>query len=222
MYTWGHNRVGQLGYSNSDVVPRNVEGAHFLPTPKEVPALRTLGVRSVVAGWGHSAVLTERGEVFICGRNYQGQLGLGDPRNFPRNERDHPYQAKFVPIAHLEGKRVRQIACGGEHSVALTEDGEVYSFGAGNKGQLGHGKTPAATVGEGGPHAPTPPPPVLQNEHFPAMLVGLKKTRRDVHQVACGNNCTLILAGCFNPPPLQKKCMEVVRSHPQLMAQLGE
>ena len=25
-----------------------------------------------------------------------------------------------------------------------------------NKGQLGHGKTPAATVGEGGPHAPTP------------------------------------------------------------------
>lgn len=24
VYTWGHNRVGQLGYSNSDGVPRNV------------------------------------------------------------------------------------------------------------------------------------------------------------------------------------------------------
>ena len=53
-------------------------------------------------------------------------------------------------------------------------------------------------------------------------LVGLKKSRRDVHQVACGNNCTLILAGCFNPPSLQQKCRETVRSHPQLMAQLGE
>ena len=89
-------------------------------------------------------------QVLICGRNYQGQLGLGDPRNFPRNERDHPYQSVFVPIEHLEGKRVRQIACGGEHSVALTEDGEVHSFGAGNKGQLGHGN--------------------LRNEHFPTMV----------------------------------------------------
>jgi len=37
VFTWGHNRVGQLGYSNSEVVPRNGEGAHFLPTPKVVP-----------------------------------------------------------------------------------------------------------------------------------------------------------------------------------------
>ena len=84
--------------------------------------------------------------------------------------------------------------------------------------QLGHGKTPAATV-EGGLHAPTPPPPVPQNEHFPAMLVGLKKTRRDVFRSR--NNCTLILAGCFNSPLLQQKCMEVAVP-PQLMAQLGE
>ena len=203
VYTWGHNRVGQLGYSNSDVVPRNVEGAHFLPTPKEVPALRSLGVRSVVAGWGHSAVLTSTGEVYICGRNYQGQLGLGHPRNFPKNERDHPYQAKFVPISKLEGKRVKQIACGGEHSVALADDGEVFAFGAGGKGQLGHGGD-------------------LRNEHFPALVLDLKRTRRDVHQVACGNNCTLILAGSFNPPSLLQKCMEVVRSHPGLMKQLGE
>jgi alpha-tubulin suppressor-like RCC1 family protein len=46
----------------------------------------------VVAGWGHTAVLTDCGEVLICGRNLQGQLGLGDPKNFPKNERDHPYQ----------------------------------------------------------------------------------------------------------------------------------
>ena len=93
-----------------------------------------------------------------------------------------------------------QIACGGEHSVALTEGGDVYTFGAGNKGQLGHGKT--------------------ANEHFPCLLTDLKKTRRDVHQVACGNNCTLILAGYFNPPSLLQRCTEVIRSTGALMEQM--
>ena len=141
VYTWGHNRVGQLGYSNSEVVPRNVEGAYFLPKPQLVESLRRVNVKQVVAGWGHSAVLTAQGQVFICGRNYQGQLGLGDPDGFPQNERGHPYQAKFCTVEELEQKHVMQIACGGEHSVALLKNGEVYTFGAGNKGQLGHGST---------------------------------------------------------------------------------
>jgi hypothetical protein len=39
VYTWGHNRVGQLGYTNNEEVPRNNEGAHFLPTPRRVKTL---------------------------------------------------------------------------------------------------------------------------------------------------------------------------------------
>jgi alpha-tubulin suppressor-like RCC1 family protein len=31
------------------------------------------------------------------------------------------------------------LACGGEHSVALTTKGEVYSWGLNFKGQLGNG-----------------------------------------------------------------------------------
>ena len=200
VYTWGHNRVGQLGYSNSEVVPRNVEGAYFLPKPQLVESLRRVNVKQVVAGWGHSAVLTAQGQVFICGRNYQGQLGLGDPDGFPQNERGHPYQAKFCTVEELEQKHVMQIACGGEHSVALLKNGEVYTFGAGNKGQLGHGST--------------------NNEYFPQVLCSLKASRRLVHQVACGNNCTLILAGSFNPPSLLARCMEVLREDPELMASM--
>lgn len=30
--------------------------------------------------------------------NFQGQLGLGDPKNFERNERNHPYLAHFRVI----------------------------------------------------------------------------------------------------------------------------
>jgi len=36
---------------------------------------------------------------------------------------------------------VKQISCGNEHSVALTEKGIVYSWGQGEGGLLGHGDT---------------------------------------------------------------------------------
>ncbi len=49
----------------------------------------------MIAGWGHSAVVGDNGGVHICGRNFQGQLGLGDPNKFERNERNHPYLAQF-------------------------------------------------------------------------------------------------------------------------------
>jgi alpha-tubulin suppressor-like RCC1 family protein len=44
-------------------------------------------VVQVVAGWGHSALLTASGRVYMAGRNVQGQLGLGPVDRFPQNER---------------------------------------------------------------------------------------------------------------------------------------
>lgn len=49
VYAWGHNRVAQLGIGNSFTVPRNGEGACFLPSPQLVESL--LGkVRSCCCG----------------------------------------------------------------------------------------------------------------------------------------------------------------------------
>ena len=44
-------------------------------------------VVQVVAGWGHSALVTASGRVYMAGRNVQGQLGLGPVGCFPMNER---------------------------------------------------------------------------------------------------------------------------------------
>lgn len=49
-------------------------------------------LEQVVAGWGHTALISVTGRLYMCGRNVQGQLGLGDISAFPRNERGHPYQ----------------------------------------------------------------------------------------------------------------------------------
>ena len=46
-----------------------------------------------------------------------------------------------LPVPALEGKKIIQIASGDYHEVALTEGGEVWTWGQGDHGQLGIGKT---------------------------------------------------------------------------------
>ena len=76
-------------------------------------------------------------------RNFQGQLGLGDPNDFERNERNHPYLSSFRVIKGLQGQRVTQFACGGEHSAALLASDDVYTFGSGCVGEsFGAGTNP--------------------------------------------------------------------------------
>lgn len=38
------------------------------------------------------------------------------------------------------GKHVVHIACGSSYSAAITADGELYTWGRGNYGRLGHGE----------------------------------------------------------------------------------
>lgn len=45
----------------------------------------------------------------------------------------------------LRGKHIKHIKCGGSHTMALLEDGSVYTWGDGRCGQLGHGSNTKAT-----------------------------------------------------------------------------
>lgn len=42
-------------------------------------------------------------------------------------------------IEALKSKRVRDIACGSSHSAAITSNGDLYTWGLGEYGRLGHG-----------------------------------------------------------------------------------
>jgi alpha-tubulin suppressor-like RCC1 family protein len=61
--------------------------------------------------------------VFTWGRGEDGQLGLGDT-----SDQDEP-----TYVDALRGVGVRQIACGSGHTVVLTTDGEVYTWGKKDK-----------------------------------------------------------------------------------------
>ena len=58
-----------------------------------------------------------------------GRLGHGTERNC--------HSPRLVES--LLGKRPVQVACGGFHTAAITEDGKMWTFGGGEHGQLGHG-----------------------------------------------------------------------------------
>jgi alpha-tubulin suppressor-like RCC1 family protein len=75
--------------------------------------------------------------------------------------------------------RIVQIACGDAHTVALTAEGRLYSWGGGGCGQLGHPDTSAMPKDEDGcPYQPKP-----------KLIVVLKQ--QEVRQVACGKAHTV-------------------------------
>ncbi|CAG5132690.1 unnamed protein product, partial [Candidula unifasciata] len=89
-------------------------------------------VIQVAAGDSHNVILTEDHSVHTWGRNEYGQLG----REASRKNRGIPKLVKS-----LAGYSVVQISCGSVHTLALSNDGLVFSWGSNSFGQLGLGKS---------------------------------------------------------------------------------
>lgn len=127
--SFGCGQYGALGHGFS--------GGKQLPDilrPKYIDALSRTTCICVAAGELHSAAVTVDGDLFTWGDGFCGQLGLGDKR-----PRVSPEQVKK---GGLEDECVSNVALGARHSLAVTEDGEVFSFGLGYWGVLGRAFTP--------------------------------------------------------------------------------
>ncbi|XP_028818978.1 probable E3 ubiquitin-protein ligase HERC4 isoform X2 [Denticeps clupeoides] len=122
VFSWGQNKFGQLGLG--------VDGPVVL-SPHLIQSLLGIPFAQVAAGGAHSFALSLSGAVFGWGSNKFGQLGLNDT-----NDRFFPALLKT-----LRSQRVVCICCGEDHTVALTKEGGVFTFGAGGYGQLGHNST---------------------------------------------------------------------------------
>ncbi|CAB4065002.1 Zinc finger SWIM domain-containing protein 6,Zinc finger SWIM domain-containing protein 5,Zinc finger SWIM domain-containing protein 4,Probable E3 ubiquitin-protein ligase HERC4 [Lepeophtheirus salmonis] len=136
-------------------------GIKLLSHRKVIESLIGVAPLMIAAGAEHSMIVTISGTVYSWGKNSYGQLGLGDVNNsyFPRQ------------IRLLRSLIIKFISCGNDHSVVLTEDGGVFSFGQGRFGQLGHGS--------------------FNNELLPRKVMELMGTV--VSQIACGARHTLAL-----------------------------
>eukprot|EP00668_Euglena_longa_P014422 GGOE01018412.1.p1 GENE.GGOE01018412.1~~GGOE01018412.1.p1 ORF type:complete len:985 (+),score=336.01 GGOE01018412.1:29-2956(+) len=150
VYCFGQARYGQLGTG---------ETANAL-SPVALPSFSQRQVLGASCGGSHTLLWTAE-DVFACGYGKNGQLGLGDTNN----------QLTPTAIPALRGKPIAGAACGANHSVVWTTEGEVFTFGHGGNGRLGHGDTNHRL-------APTPLPPFQQGQK----VVG----------AACGPNHTFV------------------------------
>ncbi|VVB00111.1 unnamed protein product [Arabis nemorensis] len=107
-------------------------GGPDIQTPQCLPS--SLSFREVVLGWNHALLLTVDGEVFKLGNTLNKQ----SEKQQLQVDSCEPLLEK---VPDFDGVRVLQIAAGAEHSAAVTESGEVKTWGWGEHGQLGLGNT---------------------------------------------------------------------------------
>ncbi|CRG98981.1 regulator of chromosome condensation, putative [Plasmodium relictum] len=140
----------EISSNNNKIKLKNEENNLFIP-------------QIIKCGKYHSAVVSENGFVCLWGLNYYGQLGI-DPRNsiytcykktkfrkFKKKKKEKccpliqkektilsPYIYKLVPLKQFGYKhKVKNISLGAFHTLILSYDGYIFTFGCNKKSQLG-------------------------------------------------------------------------------------
>lgn len=148
LFTWGDGDKGRLGHGDKE--------AKLVPTC--VAALVEPNFCQVACGHSMTVALTTSGHVYTMGSPVYGQLG-------------NPQADGKLP-SRVEGKLsksfVDEIACGAYHVAVLTSRTEVYTWGKGANGRLGHGN--------------------IDDRNSPTLVEALKD--KQVKSIACGANFT--------------------------------
>jgi len=117
-------------------------------SPVRLEALEDVQIESVSSGASavHQFAVSNEGKVYAWGRNEKGQLGLNDLK-----DRKCP-----TLVEDLTGYRVVATSCGKNHSLFLTDKGQVLACGDNKCGQIGSKaggivKTPKIVTYDGPP-----------------------------------------------------------------------
>ena len=116
VWTWGHNLFGGLGDGTTE-------------TRLEPVRVDLADVVEVHGGGGHTLAKTADGTLWAWGRNDRGQVGDGG----------NDTQLSPVRVKGLDGVTIRSFIGGYFHSLVLDADGNIWSWGNNDSGQLGDG-----------------------------------------------------------------------------------
>jgi alpha-tubulin suppressor-like RCC1 family protein len=130
LWAWGRNELGQATAQRSPALA--------LPQPLLMPTEDGRPARfiAVSAGYEVSAAIDSTGGLWTWGSSIHGGLGLGRL----------VFQTEGTPqrVVFPEPVYVTQVSVGQTHSLALDATGRVWSWGLGDRGQLGHGSAPSS------------------------------------------------------------------------------
>ena len=116
LWTWGSNSDGQLGVGTQ--------------SPKLIPVQITSSTKftQISAGcYNNSFAIDEEGNLWACGRNYEGQLGDGTKIN------------KLSLVQITKGIKFKQISAEVYRSFAIDSEGSLWAWGNNYSGELGDG-----------------------------------------------------------------------------------
>jgi alpha-tubulin suppressor-like RCC1 family protein len=142
-FVWGENYFGACGreYPKKLSVPVPIkvssriitEIEKFLPHPLSNWAYKDsehhmialpddVAVVYVACGSSHTVVVTRSGDLFVCGANSHGQLGL-DPKQFDKSCLPQPFHHP------INNRRFSCAAAGENHTILLDDFGDVWQMG---------------------------------------------------------------------------------------------
>ncbi|XP_029130774.1 PH, RCC1 and FYVE domains-containing protein 1 [Cajanus cajan] len=148
LFTWGDGDKYRLGHGNKETYLQ----------PTRVSSLMEYNFHKVACGNTMTVALTTSGHVFTMGGTENGQLG-------------NPLSIGKMPTLvqdKLLGEFVDELSCGAHHVAILTTKGELYTWGMGANGRLGHGD--------------------VEDRKSPTLVVALKD--RQIKNISCGFNFT--------------------------------
>eukprot|EP00930_Biecheleria_cincta_P088621 TRINITY_DN77879_c0_g1_i1.p1 TRINITY_DN77879_c0_g1~~TRINITY_DN77879_c0_g1_i1.p1 ORF type:complete len:932 (+),score=102.78 TRINITY_DN77879_c0_g1_i1:70-2865(+) len=181
VYTWGRVLAKPHAETSGQELAWQLPEIH--------PAFASACV-DIAAGDGHLAVACANGDMYAWGENHNGQCardpiaeasGPHGPESANPQFQETP-RPQFVPTPAkagfgLERAVARRVACGRYHTVVLSSNGSVYTFGDGLSGQLGRNHA----SGEG--WKPACVKLTSSSEEAPVLVA----------QVACGDDHTICL-----------------------------
>ena len=158
--SWGNNSHCETTHNNYD----------FLSLPRLIFKLKNQKVKKISSGWEHSVCINEKGQLFSWGNNSKGQCGVENESGYntsttistPKN------------IIELNDKNIISVSCGNEHTLALSDDGSVYSWGWGQDGVLGYDNIDDVI-------------------YTPTKIKSLNKRKIKIKEIACGSIHNLLI-----------------------------
>ncbi len=141
LYMFGSNANQNLGFADLDdrahpdrmkinraaYFEEELSNGNHIPPRQMFTPIRISDVKIAKL---HTVILTAdpRCNIFVCGIGSRGRLGLGDLST----------QLSFKPVKTFSQQRIVSVALGTNHTVAITSDGDCYTWGYNKYNQLGY------------------------------------------------------------------------------------
>lgn len=160
LWALGSNGRGQLGLGDT-------KSRGYFTSVDTRSLIKDGGIAGLDCGDLHTALVTNKGHLWVAGDNRFGQLGLRDSegcRNF--------VQVSLPGL--IEGESIAQVFCGHNHTILLTNKGHLWGVGINDNGQLGLGN-------------------VRGKSQFIQIPVRNLAEDESIARVACGSEYTILL-----------------------------